>query len=99
MVMLCAATAHWDPDTWEQPDRFDAARFTNPRTSRLLAFGAGTHYCLGAVLARVTLEECLRAVLAMDTLFELAEPPAEIPWRVVLGRSPARLLVRSEGRR
>jgi hypothetical protein len=29
----------------------------------------------------------------VDGWFELIEPPAEIPWRVVLGRSPERLLV------
>ena len=48
---------------------------------------------LGTALAKVTLEECVRAVLADDAHYELAEPPDQIPWRVVLGRSPERLLV------
>jgi len=40
-----------------------------------------------------TIEECLRAVLTLEPRYVLVEPPSEIPWRVVLGRSPQRLLV------
>jgi hypothetical protein len=40
-------------------------------------------------------EEAVRAVLAADPALRLTEDPAEIPWRQVLGRSPARLLVGS----
>jgi cytochrome P450 len=98
MVLLCSATANRDPATWQDPDHFDAGRFAKPGVPRVLTFGAGPHYCLGAALARVTLEECLRAVLTVDGWFELAEPPAEIPWRVLLGRSPERLLVRRRDR-
>jgi cytochrome P450 len=93
MLMLCSATANRDPATWRDPNRFDPARFTQPAVPHVTTFGAGPHYCLGAALARVTLEESLRATLTVDGWFELIEPPAEIPWRVVLGRSPERLLV------
>jgi cytochrome P450 len=93
LVMLCTASANRDPAVWKDPDRFDAARFAEPGGPNVLAFGAGPHYCLGAALARVTLEECLRAVLAIHGGVHLTESPAEIPWRVVLGRSPERLLV------
>ena len=55
---------------------------------------AQTHYCLGTALAKVAVEECLRAVLAADPPLELAENPEDIPWRLVLGRSPTRLRVR-----
>jgi cytochrome P450 len=93
MVMLCSATANRDPATWKDPDRFDVARFAQPGAPRLLTFGAGPHYCLGAALARLTLEECVRATLAVDGAFQLTEDPADIPWRVVLGRAPVRLPV------
>jgi len=92
-LMLCTATANRDPLVWHEPERFDAARFTHPGTPRVLTFGAGAHYCLGTALARITIEECLRAVLTLEPRYVLVEPPSEIPWRVVLGRSPQRLLV------
>jgi cytochrome P450 len=96
MVLLCIAAACRDASVWPDPDRYDPDRFTRPDTAKLLNFGAGTHYCLGTALAKVAVEESVRAVLATDPPLHLTEDPAEIPWRHVLGRSPARLLVSSE---
>jgi cytochrome P450 len=93
MVFLCIAAACRDDTAWREPNRFDPDRFTRPDSGRLLNFGAGTHYCLGTALAKIAVEESLRAVLAADPPLRLTEDPAEIPWRQVLGRSPARLLV------
>jgi cytochrome P450 len=95
-VFLCVAAACRDASAWDDPDHFDAYRFTRPDTPRLLNFGAGTHYCLGTALAKIAVEESLRAVLAVDPPLRLTEDPADIPWRQVLGRSPARLVVSSE---
>ncbi|WP_353359795.1 cytochrome P450 [Mycobacterium sp.] len=94
MVFLCIAAACRDENAWREPEQFDPDRFTRPDTAKLLNFGAGTHYCLGTALAKVAVEESLRAVLAADPPLRLTEDPAEIPWRQVLGRSPARLLVK-----
>jgi cytochrome P450 len=96
MVFLCIAAACRDASAWLEPDRFDPDRFTRPETPRLLNFGAGTHYCIGHALAKVAVEECVRAVLAADCPLRLIEDPVDIPWRQVLGRSPARLAVSSE---
>jgi cytochrome P450 len=93
MVFLCIAAACRDETAWREPDRFDPERFSRPDTAKLLNFGAGTHYCLGTALAKIAVEESLRAVLAADPALHLTEDPAEIPWRQVLGRSPSRLLV------
>jgi cytochrome P450 len=93
MVFLCIAAACRDESAWPEPARFDADRFTRPDSAKLLNFGAGTHYCLGTALAKMAVEEAVRAVLAADPPLHLTEDPAEIPWRQVLGRSPARLLV------
>jgi len=96
MVFLCIAAASRDASAWREPDRFDPDRFSRPDTPRLLNFGAGTHYCLGRALANIAVEECVRAVLAADPPLRLTEHPADIPWRQVLGRSPARLVVNSD---
>jgi cytochrome P450 len=98
MVFLCIASACRDAAAWPEPDRFEPDRFTRPDAAKLPNFGAGTHYCLGTSLAKLAVEESLRAVLAADPPLQLAEDPADIPWRQVLGRSPARLLVRPDGK-
>lgn len=95
MIFLCFASAGRDPSAWREPDRFDPERFSRPDAPRPLNFGAGTHYCLGKALAHIAVEECVRAVLAAPGL-HLSEKPADIPWRQVLGRSPARLLVSTD---
>ncbi|MEE6175838.1 cytochrome P450 [Mycobacterium sp. 050134] len=96
MVLLCIASACRDASAWPSPDVFDPERFTRPGTPRLMNFGAGAHYCLGTSLAKVAVEECMRAVLEAQPPLRLAEDPADIAWRRILGRSPARLLVRAD---
>jgi cytochrome P450 len=97
MVFLCLAAACRDASAWDEPEKFDPDRFTRPDTAKLLNFGAGTHYCLGTALAKLAVEESLRAVLAVDNPpLRLTEDPADIPWRQVLGRSPARLVVSAD---
>jgi cytochrome P450 len=96
MVFLCIAAACRDASAWTDAERFDADRFTRSDTAKLLNFGAGTHYCLGTALAKIAVEEAVRAVLIADPALYLTENPADIPWRQVLGRSPARLVVGAE---
>lgn len=93
LLLLCTAAANREAGVWEDPDRFDVARFMRNDTPALLSFGAGPHYCLGAALARVTLQEVVRATIVRDVEMQLQDDPADIPWRVLLGRSPAALTV------
>lgn len=58
-VVIALAAAHRDPAGFSQPDRFDVTRAANPH----LGFGHGTHYCLGAGLAR------LEGNIALSALF------------------------------
>ena len=62
MLILSTAAANREPGVWTDPDTVDITRFAQPGVPRLMSFGIGTHYCLGAALARMTLEEAVRAV-------------------------------------
>jgi cytochrome P450 len=59
-ILFIIAAANRDERRYPDPDRFDIHR----RTSQQLTFGLGTHYCLGAALARlegrIALEEILK---------------------------------------
>jgi cytochrome P450 len=90
IVLLVTAAANREPGVWSDPDRLDVERFTTRDAPRLLTFGAGPHYCLGAALARLTVEEALGALLDLGPI-EAAVDPGTVEWRVVLGRAPARL--------
>jgi cytochrome P450 len=96
-VFLCIAAAYRDASAWREPDLFDPGRFSRPGAPRLLNFGAGTHHCLGHALARMAVGESVAAVLSATPALQLSEDPDDIPWRQVLGRSPARLLVHTSG--
>jgi cytochrome P450 len=58
-VYLALMAANRDPDVFPDPDVFDITRERN----RHLGFGVGTYYCLGAALARMETDECLRILL------------------------------------
>jgi cytochrome P450 family 142 subfamily A polypeptide 1 len=73
-VLLIYPSANRDEDMFEDPYRFDIERDPNDH----LAFGIGTHFCLGTALARLELS-CLFEVL-LERLPDLellddAEPP------------------------
>ncbi len=61
-VLLLVGSANRDPRCFPEPDRYDLDR----DTSKLVSFGSGRHFCLGAALARlegrVGLEELLKRI-------------------------------------
>lgn len=70
-VMALIAEAHRDPEHFTDPDVFDP----NRPASRLLSFGGGAHYCLGAQLARLEASLVLPALLRRFPRMVPAGPP------------------------
>lgn len=73
-IMLVYPSANRDEAVFEDPFTFDIRRDPNPHVS----FGHGTHFCLGANLARVELTLLLQRLTARITDLEpLTEPDVE----------------------
>jgi len=69
-VTLWYTSANRDEDVYDEPHRFDILR--NARDH--LAFGIGEHFCLGASLARMELQEIFGELLARLPNMRLAAP-------------------------
>ncbi|MGH9885638.1 MAG: cytochrome P450 [bacterium] len=67
MVISWLGSANRDAAVFREPDRFDVGRKEN----RHLAFGFGTHYCIGSNLARLEAQISLRALLERTKSFAL----------------------------
>lgn len=89
LVMLAIGSANRDETHFTDPDRFDLER---AKVADHVAFGFGTHFCLGSNLARLEARLALDALL--DRLPNLRLDPSE-PSRIVglAFRSPDRLPV------
>src|SRR5690606_24435997 len=73
IVGLLYGSANRDPEAFPEADRFDVRRSPN----RHLAFGAATHFCLGAPLARLELRTLFTALLRKAGSIELADERPE----------------------
>jgi len=89
VVMAMLAAANRDPAAFSEPDRFDITREPNDH----LAFGGGTHFCLGAHLARMEAQAAIGALVRRTATIELVSD--ELEWGRslfrVLGRLPLRV--------
>ncbi len=70
-LMLNYVAANHDPEQFENPRKFDAARDPN----RHIAFGAGAHQCLGLHLARLEMRILFNELLDRLDAIELAGEP------------------------
>ena len=80
-LALWYPSANRDESVFEEPDRFDVGRSPNPH----LSFGIGEHFCLGAHLARLELQEIFAALLRRIPEMELVSPPRRLRSNFVNG--------------
>ena len=90
IVVLSLGSANRDGSRFADPDRLDLNR--RPRGE--LGFGHGIHYCIGAPLARLTLEVALSGLLTRYPALRLAVDPGQVRWKSsTLVRGPVALPV------
>ncbi|SEF36347.1 Cytochrome P450 [Amycolatopsis pretoriensis] len=89
-VLPALHAANRDPEVFADPDRIDLTRSPNPH----VAFGHGPHHCIGAQLARLELQEALKAILARFPDLRLADGREGVKWEYgVIVRGPSLLRV------
>lgn len=79
-VLPARYIANRDPGVFDDPDQLDIGRVPAPH----LGFGAGAHYCLGAQLARIELQEAFRGLLTRLPGLRMAVSPANVEFRASL---------------
>jgi cytochrome P450 len=73
-LAMVYTSANRDGSVFDDPHRFDMRREPNPH----LSFGIGTHFCLGAHLARLEAKVFFEELLATFGTIELTGPPRRI---------------------
>ncbi len=81
LIMPMILSANYDPETFENPDKFDISRKPN----RHIGFGSGIHFCLGHQLARMEMKAALRILFEQYPDLELAVCEDEIRWHERFG--------------
>ena len=88
-LVLMYSSANRDPSHFADPERYDVTRSPNNH----IAFGFGTHFCLGAALARMEIrlffEELVRRVRSMRLV--PGTEPVEMPNAFVYGLRSAQV--------
>ena len=83
-------SANRDEEVFPNPDSFDVRRHPNDH----LAFGIGEHFCLGANLARLELNEVFRGIVTRVHDVELAAPPRRLRSTFINGVKEMRIRFR-----
>jgi cytochrome P450 len=80
-VVVWYSSANRDEEVFPDPYRFDIRRHPN----RHLTFGAGPHYCVGFLIARMTLHILFEELFTMFEDFESAGPVEHVASNFVAG--------------
>jgi cholest-4-en-3-one 26-monooxygenase len=88
-VVMYYGAANRDPEIFESPEVFDITRRPNPH----LAFGIGTHFCMGSHIARLEMRVTLEEFLRRFPNIGLAGPPERLESNFIGGitRLPLKL--------
>ncbi len=70
-LLVCVGAANRDPEKFSEPDRLLIDRAD--ADPRMMAFGGGIHYCIGARLAQINLQTSLAALLRRFPRLRLQE--------------------------
>lgn len=92
LVLVMIGSANRDPKRFADAGRFDACRDPNPH----LAFGHGTHFCVGAALARLEARIALTDLLGRTRSLALATDEPWEPRKALHIHGPNRLPIRFE---
>jgi cytochrome P450 len=90
VVAVGLAAANRDAERFTDPDFMDITRTDTAH----LGFGHGTHFCLGASLARVEAQVVFTGLLTRFPGIQLAIPHQELKWRNGMVRGLVELPVR-----
>src|SRR5262249_53093126 len=77
LVLAALVSANRDEQQFQDADRLDLGREPNPH----VAFGQGTHYCLGATLARLEGQIAIATLLRRTENLKLAVPANPLRWK------------------
>jgi len=80
-VVMYYGAANRDPEVFDDPERFDITRRPNPQ----VAFGVGTHFCMGSHIARLEMRVTLEEFLRRFPNPSLAGPPERLPSNFISG--------------
>ena len=80
-VVLMYGSANRDPAHFPEPERFDVTRKPNDH----IAFGLGTHFCLGAGLARLEIRVFFEEFVRRIDEVRVVSEPVEMPNAFVYG--------------
>ncbi|MFI1767597.1 cytochrome P450 [Streptomyces sp. NPDC020800] len=79
LVQIAISSANRDPLKFDAPDELNVMRPGNAQDAHL-GFGHGSHYCLGAPLARLEMQLALTGLFDRFPRATLADPRGEARW-------------------